>query len=878
MQIHILFMKFRFIILLSFILAFCSCQEEHIEELRPEIDQIVFCAETQTKGVILDNSTIDNFGVFAYYTGLKQWSDVSAFITPNYTYNQQVERKKINTQWSSWLYAPTMYWPNAPEKLSFFAYAPTASDKNGIKVSAASSTGAPTIGYIVPIDIKEQQDLLYANPLVDKIKTDYSEGQVPFKFEHALTQLSFQAKLIDGQEPEEGKSLKITAIKFENISYKGDLSFDVKGSQSKAYWSIDDQLKTTFQANIQSEYGLKNIALSSSFQKLCKPNSQLLLLPQPLEVASMIIEYSLYDVAGKEEEVFSKKIDLPTILSELPMGKNLLMNILLGVEKEDPWIVNVDVLPWNDHDVSGDFSATYLNLSAIQLKEPYGMPIKVYYTTDYKYELEVTCTNKPQGCLDFVVTGRGGVIDIPGNLPSGSYVFDVIAGGITRVLRLEILPQLPVNTYYYNNYRIDNSANCILLPVVSNRSFKINIGRVDEYWGSSDPIYGGNNTQNTIAQNPDWTPEVIWADFDIANAQVVVRKDNASEQDALYIDCRDISSLTGGKGGNLVVGVKNNNTGHLLWSWHIWITDLVKLNGSSIVYDLQTPLPVLAPKAEITNAFRSEAQRGLIDANMPFSTLKSFLISGADNIEKVVLDRNLGARAAQANGENNTDTYGLYYKFGVKDPLPNSRSYTSDKSEPMIYRKNGYGKLSDGNTFIPYQYQTAVKQEKNFYIQNPIAICTANTSIVVNDPNAYKYWNRINENPVNNDNVKGAKTIFDPSPHGWRIPWGKDWLNVLCDSKNLTFYSYRNAPVYKCALEGFKYNSLNKAFWFACAGDRSNIIPQNGNTSAIYWSAHAVNDAVCYLRLINKPGEERRFIVESATSRTIGVVRPVIDN
>lgn len=857
--------------------AFSSCLEDQVEVVIPNADQIAFCAKTQTKSESLDNSTIENFGVFAYYTGLKEWNDVSAFITPNYRYNQKVERKKISSQWSSWFYTPVMYWPKNTENLSFFAYAPIATEKNGIKVSAASATGAPTIGYTVPVEIKEQQDLLYAEPLLNQTKDNFVDGQVLLTLNHALTQLSFQAKLIDGQEPDAGKTVKINTIKFENLYYNGDLCFDTGMSPYNVYWAIDNQLKNTFQTSIQSEYGLKDIVLSSSFQSLCKPGSQLLLMPQVLDAVTMSIEYTLYDTQGVAEDLFIKNIELQSMLREFPMGKNVILNILLGIKKEDPWIVNVEILPWNDNHVSGDFSATYLNLSTTQMKEPYGMPITVYYTTDYKYALEVNCVSKPQGCLDFVVIGRDGTISIPGNLPSGNYIFHVIAGGIKRVLKLEILPLLPINTYYYDNYNINNSANCILLPVASSQSFKLNIGRIDEYWGSSDVMFGGNNYNNTISQNPDWVPEIIWSDFDISNTQLQVRRDNLSEQDALYIDCRDVSMLTGGIGGNVVVGVKNRKDGNLLWSWHIWITDLVRLNGSMISYDLQTSLPVLASKAEIANGFRFEAQR-VLSNNKPFSIVKSFLVNGADNLEKIVLDRNLGARAAQSSGDNSADTYGLYYKFGVKDPLPNTRSHISEKSEPVVYRKNSFGRLSDGASFISYQYQTALKQPRSFYVQNPIAICIANTSMVVYDQNMHKYWNGIEGSSACTDNVKGKKTIFDPTPHGWRVPWGKDWLNVLPNQSKLTTFSYRNASTNKCDLEGFKYNSNNKAFWFPCADDRSNIIPTNGNESAIYWSGHAVNDAVSYLKLINRPAEEQRFIVESATTRTIGVIRPVIDN
>ena len=60
---------------------------------------------------------LTDIGVFAYFTN-GAFSEGSS--TPNFMYNQQVERQ---TGDGSWTYSPVKYWPgNTMDKISFFAY------------------------------------------------------------------------------------------------------------------------------------------------------------------------------------------------------------------------------------------------------------------------------------------------------------------------------------------------------------------------------------------------------------------------------------------------------------------------------------------------------------------------------------------------------------------------------------------------------------------------------------------------------------------------------------------------------------------------------------------------------------------------------------
>lgn len=131
------------------------------------------------------NTAADGFGVFAFYTGLEVYPNVTSSSTPvpvsvtpnnnkpNFMYNQQVT---WNGTSSLWKYTPLKYWPNDFSesdvdnqssaatgsttyggKLSFFAYAPyvTKADADAdastgtgiIGMSANNFEGNPTITY-----------------------------------------------------------------------------------------------------------------------------------------------------------------------------------------------------------------------------------------------------------------------------------------------------------------------------------------------------------------------------------------------------------------------------------------------------------------------------------------------------------------------------------------------------------------------------------------------------------------------------------------------------------------------------------------------------------------------------------------------------------
>ncbi len=222
-----------------------SCTQDEVLSTNPmaEPQAVEFSTYTgntaQTRGTIVDNSNLGTygFGVLAYYTGDKGWSEAEENATPNFMYNQLVKKEADATFWS---YSPIKYWPSMDEdKISFFAYAPYDDDANdyGIELSSNTESGLPTAEFTVNTDPTKMVDFVTASAVdqMHNVAENATEpNNVSFTFRHALTRLAFQAKL----------SQNLEAQKSYVIVRKAELlKKDESGKfYSKATYTFDDEI------------------------------------------------------------------------------------------------------------------------------------------------------------------------------------------------------------------------------------------------------------------------------------------------------------------------------------------------------------------------------------------------------------------------------------------------------------------------------------------------------------------------------------------------------------------------------------------------------------------------------------------------------------
>ena len=199
------------------------------------------------------------FGVLAYYTDNKPYAPDAL---PNFMYNQQVTYAG-----SAWAYSPLKYWPNeygagaastGVDMLSFFAYAPYTpvnlvsgmveaphDQTTGIiALTRATENGDPKVRYVASLDPATKVDLCWANPIMNKIKTDYaSDGKVAFNFCHALASINVQIDASDDGNPLDANTrIYVRSVTFEGLALKGDLDlnksteFTAPATTAKPLW------------------------------------------------------------------------------------------------------------------------------------------------------------------------------------------------------------------------------------------------------------------------------------------------------------------------------------------------------------------------------------------------------------------------------------------------------------------------------------------------------------------------------------------------------------------------------------------------------------------------------------------------------------------
>ena len=168
------------------------------------------------------------------------------------------------------------------------------------------------------------------------------------------------------------------------------------------------------------------------------------------------------------------------------------------------------------------------------------------------------------------------------------------------------------------------------------------------------------------------------------------------------------------------------------------------------------------------------------------------------------MDRNLGATSATPS--DRIKTHGLYYQFGRKDP------FTGDINR---YDING---LPIGKTTVTSGKVTFAKA-----VQTPGVFYTYGSgNYDWASPNNYVTvkWNDITD--------ADGKSLFDPSPEGWRLPDKKEYS--IFSSANFTWDSNNNGRTYK-------------ANWFPAAGYYNSNGGGMGNVYGFgcYWSCSPDN-------------------------------------
>ncbi|WP_455639512.1 fimbrillin family protein [Parabacteroides sp.] len=304
------------------LLALAACSEESlVQDIPLGSVPVGFSSNIPaTKATEYTNENLQTMGVFTYFTNGN--FDV-ATATPNFMYNQLVEKNTNENIDYPWTYNPVKFWPtNGTDLLSFFAYAPYvdgAADSNP-KLSGNTAQGFPTLTYTVPAAEADQIDLLAATPQMNKKYSD-NNGTVTFPLKHALTKVAVYIKSGDDIA---GK--KVTAFSIQSTT-KGTLAFcdpatggGTDNANANGFtWSFTDPTMETFKPTEMSW----NVPLKSGSET---DNPRVLLatfylLPNTTAESTFSITYTYPGVNENTTDVQSITLEnrpLPSLDSWIP--------------------------------------------------------------------------------------------------------------------------------------------------------------------------------------------------------------------------------------------------------------------------------------------------------------------------------------------------------------------------------------------------------------------------------------------------------------------------------------------------------------------------------------------------------------------------------
>lgn len=268
------------------------------------------------------------------------------------------------------------------------------------------------------------------------------------------------------------------------------------------------------------------------------------------------------------------------------------------------------------------------------------------------------------------------------------------------------------------------------------REFRFPVDRVNEFWGNQGYE---NNTNYVISAGRAWTAFLIWDDFDFFGSGCeFIKTTGTGPADYFAI------KVPRGVSGNAVVGVKVNDSEYILWSWHLWITD----------YN-----PDAAHQAAVAGRYRYPVEGGSLVRMEGTMWTTGVLKDG------FMMDRNLGAlNDGYPSGGNGRGA--LFFQFGRKDPFWGN--YSVNKYDIVNFNNS---KTATNSTLSTKAAST--NQNVPYSINHPTEYLTGTywTTGDKYNPSTYKsdiIWQ--DPQTANGGAKYGKKSIFDPSPAGWRLP------------------------------------------------------------------------------------------------------------
>ena len=704
------------------------------------------------------------------------WSETS--YRPDYMYDVEV------TKASSW--TTSYHWPTLTGGIRFFAYAPYHGE--GIVLSNKTKAGSPTITYTVPADVADQKDLLFANSIyttpTGTLKN--ANNAAPLTFNHALTAVRF----VCGNDMQGGT---VKSVSLKNVCSKGILNY---GTHS---WSGVDTPADFSQTLDKSTTGTPDEALTTDAQTF-------MMIPQTLPDGAQI------------EVVFTDKSNVDhTLTADIkgtvwPIGKTVTYKIS---SSSINWTYELSVNMPGDFTYSGgtqQYSVTSYKHNSRGEKQ------SVPWTAEFSEDDGVSWKNTPLDWVTgFTTAGPGGETPQSYNATVGAQIG---TSSDPHAQKLRDNPSHGGVIYHHNlanqtdgGSTVQNTANCYVVSAPGYYCFPLVYGNAIKNGTTNTPAYTSNKTGSDILTpfinhtgNPITSPyikenagcvpakaELLWQDapglisnvqYNNSQMQLFVNPEN-------YISFQVYARTI--RQGNAVIAIKDAGD-NVLWSWHIWVTD--ENIGQTI---------------EVTN-HQSQKYKfmpvnlGWCDGRTETYAERSCKVrfTAGDASKEVIIKQ---VSASITTGGNHP-----YYEWGRKDPFPPSNGLAN--TNKIWYDKDGNAHTESPKT---ENFSTGATCIMNYILKPDVM-----QSQYYGDNTYANLWSADNNvYTANDENV--IKTIYDPSPVGFKLPPGNVFTGFTTTGGSTSTSSEINGTWSSSSLKGWNFytdSSKSKTIFFPASGYR----------------------------------------------------------
>ena len=637
------------------------------------------------------------------------------------------------------------FWPDEQTTLDFYAYSNlifTENDSPGVS-SLTCEDGRLGFSYIVPngpegSDAVRQPDILFALASANRSQTQDGDGTVILNFQHALAGVKFVASNVTGST--------IKTITLKGLQGEGTCTYDA-GTGTFDWQTGGDErdFSQTFDVELSGQQTGEQPITDK------RPVTTFMMIPQTLE--GVTVEVTLVETASGESftltgslaqtgtweagKIYTYAISTESINWEyvfevtpsitLPLGTTAGQYTVTSYRQRKGDPSTREAVAWKAENTgfseTDQEDGTPVETTLDKILSDFTYQDENPSETEKSYSLEVTTTTLKttyDGDQTLKDNTQRGSADSPYDLSTNDENGDNIA-------------QTTANCY------VVSAAGTYQLPLVYGNALKNGSENRAAYQGFKD-------YQNHAISSPRITGAnnavLVWSDGFFMFKDIHL---DASKQNLVFTIDPDYMQQA-----NAVLAVRDASN-RIMWSWHIWVTERPVYTQRHILQDLFNS----------SNTYElMQCNLGWVDGKMVYYNQRDLTFRFTQAGSGKTAELKVTQKGATFDYK---DVGSTYYQWGRKDPLVALKNWDS-------YRYEDFRLHETGDPDYVYRYETGPTTIGNA-IQHPNVFYTRGTTGAAdwNGDHTTTLWNTY-ENGGTLTSTTSVKTIYDPSPRGFKVP------------------------------------------------------------------------------------------------------------